>query len=359
MPVLNGSRARSLDTHSFKSGSSGYSKASVNASQAMGGVLANILSSLLMLLSTPILIFGGFILIYFYHVQSFSVVSEWFYVLPYAFFSCGVINLFNSVIISIFQAIAPGVGKTFLLIILSIFLIVSCILNGISAYGCSELQSIILQQSFLSVDTGSIMDQYMNDHSFQSAWDNLQRQFFCCGTLLFNNGFFDWKFGYGKLNNSVPDSCCHEESFGCGSHIFDGSLPPMKIYTHGCLTVIQSKLESELTSLLLVFMTISLSVMLISLICLVLSLCTANTRPEMEHVTESSSVIGHYQPSKIVADTDHVRVDGSSVPMDWGEQMRPYRHTHLPPTNMESRGYKDRTRNKVVDLYTTQVSSEV
>ena len=35
-----------------------------------------------------------------------------------------------------------------------------------------------------------------------------QRQFFCCGTNLFNTGFEDWKHIYGRENNSVPDSCC-------------------------------------------------------------------------------------------------------------------------------------------------------
>jgi hypothetical protein len=367
-----------MDALSFKSGASGYSKASVNTSQAMGGVLVNILSSLLLLLSTPIHIFGGFILVYFYHVQSFGVVSDWFYFLPYAFFSCGVINLITSISISIFQIIPTGLCKTLFLMVLCIFLIVSCILNGISTYGCSELHSIILQQNFLSVNIGDIMDEYMSDPSFQESWDNLQRQFFCCGILNFNNGFLDWKNSYGRQNNSVPDSCCHVESLYCGSHIYDGSLPPQMIYTHGCMTIIQSKLENELTSLLLVFMVISISMMLIGLICLILSLCTANTRPELEALSVSSSVIGQYRANQTVADTDpvigqyrahqtvadtdHLRTDGSSVPnipCDWGEQRRPSRYTPLPPTIMESRKQKDRGRNRPVDLYTTQVSSEV
>ena len=70
------------------------------------------------------------------------------------------------------------------------------------------------------------------------------------------------------------------------------------------MTIIQSKLENELTSLLLVFMVISISMMLIGLICLILSLCTANTRPELEALSDSSSVIGQYQAHKTVADTD-------------------------------------------------------
>ena len=150
------------------------------------------------------------------------------------------------------------------------------------------------------------------------------------------------------------------------------------IYTHGCMTIIQSKLENELTSLLLVFMVISISMMLIGLICLILSLCTANTRPELEALSDSSSVIGQYRAHQTMADTDpaigqyrahktvagtdHLRTDGSSVPnipCDWAEQRRPSRYTPLPPTIMESRKHKDRARNRPVDLYTTQVSSEV
>ena len=314
----------------------------------MGGVLANILSSIFMLLSTPILIFGGFILVYFYHVQSFGIVSDWFYVLPYAFYSCGAINFLGSILISVFQIIPAGLSKKLFLTILSIFLIASCILNGVSAYGCNELHSIILQQNFLSVDSGGIMEQYMHDQSFQESWDDLQRQFFCCGVLLFNNGFLDWKNSYGALNNSVPDSCCHVESLHCGRHVYDGSLPPMQIYTHGCMTVIQSKLEDQLTYMLLVFMIISISMMLISLVCLILALCFTQT----QFSSTGSANNGHYRSYKTDGSPLH-NINGG-----WEEQGRPSKYIPLPPTITQTN--RDiRARSKPVDLYTTQMSCDV
>jgi len=87
----------------------------------------------------------------------------------------------------------------------------------------------------------------MEEETFRLSWDRLQRQFQCCGTINFNTGYRDWKSSFGAANNSVPDSCCHEESLNCGSGIYSGSLPPMSIHHHGCLTVIQ---ESELTELI-------------------------------------------------------------------------------------------------------------
>ena len=86
-----------------------------------------------------------------------------------------------------------------------------------SAYGCIELRSIILQQHFLSIDMSDILDKYMKEEQFRYNWDNLQRQYFCCGTFNFNIGYTDWKNFYN--NNSVPDSCCHIESPECGGKI--------------------------------------------------------------------------------------------------------------------------------------------
>ena len=93
----------------------------------------------------------------------------------------------------------------------------SGIVNGVSAYGCMELRSIILQQHFLSIDMSDILDKYMKEEQFRYNWDNLQRQYFCCGTFNFNIGYTDWKNFYN--NNSVPDSCCHIESPECGGKI--------------------------------------------------------------------------------------------------------------------------------------------
>ena len=302
---------------------------SLHPSQVRGATITNIISALLLLLSTPIFIFGGFILIYFYHVQSFGIVSYWFHILPLVYFFCSASNIVSSVFVALFQTIPLGVFRSFWLAIMTIFLVVSCILNMISTYGCTQLTSDILQQQFLSVNIGDITEQYMLDPIFRGGWDNLQRQYFCCGTLLFNTGFQDWKNNFGKENNSVPDSCCHVESPQCGSNIFDGSLPPMKIYTNGCMTVIQSKMENEVTSLIMVFMVLSAVMVVISLASLILSLCTGSPMSGMN--------TGGYKAHRTVDELDHTLTDGSVHTKN--------RYSSVP-------GPK-------VDLYTTKMSSEV
>ena len=77
-----------------------------------------------------------------------------------------------------------------------------------SAHFSKSYVKSLLQQTFLSLRTGEIIERYVTEPSFSLAWDDLQRQFFCCGTNLFNTGFEDWKHIYGRENNSVPDSCC-------------------------------------------------------------------------------------------------------------------------------------------------------
>jgi len=342
-------KARSMDALSLKSG---YSTASISTSQVLGGVLTNILGSLFLLLSSPVLIFGGFIFIYFYHIQNFDIVSSWFYVLPYLFFSCGAFNFIASILIPVFQALEVSFFRKVFTVFMSVFLIAACALNGVSAYGSSELHSMILQNNILSVNPAEIIEQYMTDQVFKSSWDNLQRQYFCCGALLFNTGYMDWKSSFGKFNNSVPDSCCHVESEDCGRGIYSGSQqPPLSIYHHGCMTVIQSKLATEVAFLLVVFMVISVSMMMISLICLILSLCTSGRRSQ--DVSSSTTSRSHYYYAHSpISDTDHLRTDGR----DDARSSNQYAPT---PSDTKERETKKARQQRNVDLFTTQVSSEV
>ena len=68
----------------------------------------------------------------------------------------------------------------------------------------------------------------------------------CCGANDFDTGFQDWR---NILSDDVPDSCCHVPSPGCGGQVFTGPIPPLHIHTHGCLAVIQQRLQTELVSI--------------------------------------------------------------------------------------------------------------
>ena len=127
---------------------------------------------------------------------------------------CLVVNIFSSMLVFLPFVCVSGVSRILGLLTLGTIHLVSGVVNGVSAYGCMELRSIILQNSFLAIDMTVILDKYMREEDFRHNWDNLQRQYFCCGTFNFNIGYTDWKNYYN--NNSVPDSCCHIESPECG-----------------------------------------------------------------------------------------------------------------------------------------------
>jgi len=56
------------------------------------------------------------------------------------------------------------------------------------------------------------------------TWDAVQHDLLCCGT----NGTTSWRARYP--DNSVPDSCCANDTTGCGKYPQKG-----KIYDEGCL----------------------------------------------------------------------------------------------------------------------------
>ena len=60
----------------------------------------------------------------------------------------------------------------------------------------------------------------------------------------------DWRKASGSINglashsyinkvNAVPDSCCHVEAPGCGNNQLTSITAHERVYTHGCLSVLQ------------------------------------------------------------------------------------------------------------------------
>ena len=78
---------------------------------------------------------------------------------------------------------------------------------------------------------------------------NLSGEFTCCGGYGYATGYNDWKHTLlGGAHNSVPDSCCLNESPGCGANVFgvtDLRVTIQKIHLHGCLTIMMVRLESH------------------------------------------------------------------------------------------------------------------
>ena len=74
-------------------------------------------------------------------------------------------------------------------------------------------------------------------------------EFTCCGGYGYATGYNDWKHTLlGGAHNSVPDSCCLNESPGCGANVFsvtDLRVTIQKIHLHGCLTIMMVRLETH------------------------------------------------------------------------------------------------------------------
>ena len=90
---------------------------------------------------------------------------------------------------------------------------------------------------------------------FQAVWKDskftlvFSGEFMCCGGYSYNMGYQDWKHTMlGGQFNSVPDSCCLKISNKCGQDIFrmtDQRRLVEQINTHGCITVMQRRLEDH------------------------------------------------------------------------------------------------------------------
>ncbi|CDQ65704.1 CD63 antigen [Oncorhynchus mykiss] len=74
---------------------------------------------------------------------------------------------------------------------------------------------------------------------FQKALDNLQIDLKCCGVI----NATDWRGNFGPGTNSVPDSCCVNDTAGCGQGAMEDSS---KVHQMGCQTVVEELLKKNI-----------------------------------------------------------------------------------------------------------------
>jgi hypothetical protein len=74
-------------------------------------------------------------------------------------------------------------------------------------------------------------------------------------------------------NNSVPDSCCHVVSEGCGNGIFSKQEKDQRqiIFFDGCLTLLEDKLEKDVIPMMIVYACVGVLLALTELITVVLA----------------------------------------------------------------------------------------
>ncbi len=136
--------------------------------------------------------------------------------------------------------------------------------------------------------------QYGVDDAVTAKWDDLQEDMHCCGGNNFLLGYNDYRSTPIGVNNSVPDSCCHKISKGCGKDILNEVMQKNKsdhfhelignihifqnpenirntIFVDGCLTILRTKLENDVIPMMIVYAVVGVVLALTELITVVLA----------------------------------------------------------------------------------------
>ena len=229
-----------------------------------------------LLISSLILMGTGASLMGFYRIQMLEVITIDFLVVPTVLTGGGIFTL----LVAIFGMVAVAKEDYCLMITYSILVALDflILLGGI----VSSVRLLFdIQVGFLNADVIPELSSYETNTWVQYKWDTIQREFTCCGGYGYAQGYTDWKHtSMGGARNSVPDSCCLYETPGCGSDLFkinDLRVIVLKINVHGCLAVMQRRLETHVTVILMVFAGVGSVLAVVELLAIVLACCLANT----------------------------------------------------------------------------------
>jgi len=166
-----------------------------------------------------------------------------------------------------------------LLAIYALLLIVAFVAQLGSIFTALELRTTVAHGG--TVSPSAVIDElskYGEDSTTTANWDELQRDLHCCGGSggsVYGIGYKDFRSTPIGKNNSVPDSCCHQVSDGCGNGILGPRVQESdirnKIFVDGCLTILKDKLETDVLPIMIGYAVIGVVLALVELITVVLA----------------------------------------------------------------------------------------
>lgn len=137
-----------------------------------------------------------------------------------------------------------------LLVVILLLCIAATIIGFIYRHKAKETANGIILSAIQEHNNNSVIDKFQKDHS-------------CCGS----HNYTDWRNNkHFNRTDSVPDSCCKNETSDCGKN---GLTHPDNINTQGCLSNLQSWFEKKV----LIIGAVAAAVALIMVIGIVLSCC--------------------------------------------------------------------------------------
>jgi len=248
----------------------------------MGYVPALCILNLALLVSSTACLYLGSIMINIYLLPYLSLISSNFSTVPYLILSIGGLLL----LVSICGIIAAGLKSRAALISYSIVLGLVFCLQLASIFTSMELRNELELRRLFQTRNNDVTEEmrmYWVDEDIKFKWDTLQRDFQCCGSYNLMTGFQEWDFpntfgvqGQSWDNNQgkrLPDSCCIEESEGCGNHAsyFTDQLAYEKINMHGCFTIMKNRLHRDIAPVLLYYIISAVVLALLTILTMVLA----------------------------------------------------------------------------------------
>lgn len=249
----------------------------------MGGFYQISLSvlNLVLLISSTACLYLSSIMINIYLLPYLEVINSHFATVPYLILTIGFLLL----VFSMFGIVAAGTGSRPALIIYAVVMSVVCLVEMASIFVSMELRQSLEQRLMFSTVQPAMIEEmklYWVDEDVKFKWDTLQRDFQCCGALNFKTGYTDWDRytkdvmlpGQYQSTRGVPDTCCLEESEGCGvkdTDIFRDIRAHEKIFTHGCLAIMKERLHRDIAPLLLTYIGCCVVLTLLGIVSLVLA----------------------------------------------------------------------------------------
>merc|ERR1712198_821311 len=178
--------------------------------------------NLFLLVSSTACLYLGSIMINIYLLPYLDLMNAHFATVPYLILAIGGLLL----LVSIFGIAAAAAKSRVLPLIYSIVLGLAFVLQLASIFTSMELRNELqLKLMFVKRPPEVLeeMQNYWTDPDVKFKWDTLQRDFQCCGAWNLRTGYQDWQTVLNKYDRNdyqqgtkLPDSCCVEESKGCG-----------------------------------------------------------------------------------------------------------------------------------------------
>ncbi len=175
------------------------------------------------------------------------------------------------------------------------FMIVLFLAQLATVFAAMELRGTINRNEYSSVNALTDLKDYGSNAATRARWDSLQREFSCCGGIGYNSGYEAWRNSdIGIESNSVPDSCCHVVTEGCGRGILaqTGYTMHMEFNTHGCLTVMRHKLEDQVVPVLLGYAAVGTLLALVQLMAVVFAFSYSASIARHKKLDETRSFMG-------------------------------------------------------------------